>query len=63
MASLSRSPERRKHESDSSFEDPGQAYVVGQHKQAYLLSPVPHAPSEVNEVMLVTNVLFFASTS
>ncbi|MEJ1276755.1 protein tyrosine phosphatase non-receptor type 13 [Cricetulus griseus] len=29
VASLNRSPERRKHESDSSIEDPGQAYVVG----------------------------------
>ncbi|XP_057583731.1 tyrosine-protein phosphatase non-receptor type 13 isoform X2 [Hippopotamus amphibius kiboko] len=30
VASLNRSPERRKHESDSSsFEDPGQAYVLG----------------------------------
>nr|XP_021558062.1 tyrosine-protein phosphatase non-receptor type 13 isoform X6 [Neomonachus schauinslandi] len=44
VASLNRSPERRKQESDSSsFEDPGQAYVIGQHKQAYLLSPIPHA--------------------
>ncbi|XP_036056657.1 tyrosine-protein phosphatase non-receptor type 13 isoform X2 [Onychomys torridus] len=29
VASLNRSPERRKHESDSSIEDPGQAYVLG----------------------------------
>uniref|UniRef100_A0A8C6GKV1 Tyrosine-protein phosphatase non-receptor type 13 n=1 Tax=Mus spicilegus TaxID=10103 RepID=A0A8C6GKV1_MUSSI len=29
VASLNRSPERRNHESDSSTEDPGQAYVVG----------------------------------
>ncbi|XP_037065125.1 tyrosine-protein phosphatase non-receptor type 13 isoform X4 [Peromyscus leucopus] len=29
VASLTRSPERRKHESDSSTEDPGQAYVLG----------------------------------
>ncbi|XP_069868450.1 tyrosine-protein phosphatase non-receptor type 13 isoform X5 [Dipodomys merriami] len=29
VASLNRSPERRKHESDSSIEDPGQACVVG----------------------------------
>lgn len=29
VASLNRSPERRSHESDSSVEDPGQAYVVG----------------------------------
>ncbi|XP_076782453.1 LOW QUALITY PROTEIN: tyrosine-protein phosphatase non-receptor type 13 [Arvicanthis niloticus] len=29
VASLNRSPERRSHESDSSIEDPGQAYVVG----------------------------------
>nr|XP_055169013.1 tyrosine-protein phosphatase non-receptor type 13 isoform X6 [Nyctereutes procyonoides] len=30
VASLNRSPERKKHESDSSsFEDPGQAYVIG----------------------------------
>ncbi|GAB1289903.1 Tyrosine-protein phosphatase non-receptor type 13 [Apodemus speciosus] len=29
VASLNRSPERRSHESDSSTEDPGQAYVVG----------------------------------
>ncbi|XP_031192886.1 tyrosine-protein phosphatase non-receptor type 13 isoform X3 [Mastomys coucha] len=28
VASLNRSPERRSHESDSSIEDPGQAYVV-----------------------------------
>ncbi|XP_064141668.1 tyrosine-protein phosphatase non-receptor type 13 isoform X2 [Loxodonta africana] len=29
VASLNRSPERRKHESDSSIEDPGQAYGIG----------------------------------
>ncbi|XP_078223017.1 tyrosine-protein phosphatase non-receptor type 13 isoform X12 [Callithrix jacchus] len=29
VASLNRSPERRKYESDSSIEDPGQAYVLG----------------------------------
>ncbi|XP_029411167.1 tyrosine-protein phosphatase non-receptor type 13 isoform X1 [Nannospalax galili] len=29
VASLNRSPERRKHESDSSTEDPGQAYAIG----------------------------------
>ncbi|KAL6082214.1 hypothetical protein STEG23_008438, partial [Scotinomys teguina] len=29
VASLNRSPERRKQESDSSIEDPGQAYVLG----------------------------------
>ncbi|KAM9237371.1 tyrosine-protein phosphatase non-receptor type 13 isoform 2-T2 [Dugong dugon] len=29
VASLNRSPERRKHDSDSSIEDPGQAYGIG----------------------------------
>lgn len=39
VASLNRSPERRSHESDSSVEDPGQAYVVGQHCQLPSLLP------------------------
>ncbi|OWK13706.1 hypothetical protein Celaphus_00017321, partial [Cervus elaphus hippelaphus] len=52
VASLNRSPERRKQESDSSsFEDLGQAYVLGQHKPAYLLSPVPLAHGEGNETI------------
>ena len=60
VASLNRSPERRKHESDSSsFEDLGQAYVLGQHKPAYLLSPIPLAHSEGNETMLITRKLEF----
>ncbi|KFO22515.1 Tyrosine-protein phosphatase non-receptor type 13 [Fukomys damarensis] len=53
VASLNRSPERRKHESDSSIEDPGQAYGIGQHKQAYLLSPKPDAQRDVNKIMSV----------
>lgn len=58
VASLNRSPERRKHESDSSsFEDLGQAYVLGQHKPAYLLSPIPLAHHEENEIMLITRKL------
>ncbi|XP_036194748.1 tyrosine-protein phosphatase non-receptor type 13 isoform X19 [Myotis myotis] len=44
VASLNRSPERRKHESDSSsFEDPGQAYVIGMtlHSSGNSSSQVP----------------------
>ncbi|XP_033070056.1 tyrosine-protein phosphatase non-receptor type 13 isoform X12 [Trachypithecus francoisi] len=44
VASLNRSPERRKHESDSSFiEDPGQAYVLGMtmHSSGNSSSQVP----------------------
>ncbi|XP_008265857.2 tyrosine-protein phosphatase non-receptor type 13 isoform X2 [Oryctolagus cuniculus] len=44
VASLNRSPERRKHESDSSsIEDPGQAYVIGvtMHSSGNSSSQVP----------------------
>ncbi|XP_045039631.2 tyrosine-protein phosphatase non-receptor type 13 isoform X7 [Desmodus rotundus] len=44
VASLNRSPERRKHESDfSSFEDPGQAHVIGMtlHSSGNSSSQVP----------------------
>uniref|UniRef100_A0A8C3WAN8 Tyrosine-protein phosphatase non-receptor type 13 n=1 Tax=Catagonus wagneri TaxID=51154 RepID=A0A8C3WAN8_9CETA len=44
VASLNRSPERRKHESESSsFEDPGQAYVIGMtlHSSGNSSSQVP----------------------
>ncbi|XP_054447744.1 tyrosine-protein phosphatase non-receptor type 13 [Pteronotus mesoamericanus] len=44
VASLNRSPERRKHESDfSSFEDPGQAHVLGMtlHSSGNSSSQVP----------------------
>ncbi|XP_019661774.2 tyrosine-protein phosphatase non-receptor type 13 isoform X3 [Ailuropoda melanoleuca] len=49
VASLSRSPERRKHESDSSFEDPGQAYVVGMtlHSSGNSSSQVPLKENDV----------------
>ncbi|XP_010605005.1 tyrosine-protein phosphatase non-receptor type 13 isoform X5 [Fukomys damarensis] len=43
VASLNRSPERRKHESDSSIEDPGQAYGIGMtmHNSGNSSSQVP----------------------
>nr|XP_036877036.1 tyrosine-protein phosphatase non-receptor type 13 isoform X2 [Manis javanica] len=50
VASLNRSPERRKHESDSSsFEDPGQAYVVGMtlHSSGNSSSQVPLKENDV----------------
>ncbi|XP_035565457.1 tyrosine-protein phosphatase non-receptor type 13 isoform X11 [Canis lupus dingo] len=56
VASLNRSPERKKHESDSSsFEDPGQAYVIGQHKQGMTLhssgNPSSQVPLKENDVL------------
>ncbi|XP_036194652.1 tyrosine-protein phosphatase non-receptor type 13 isoform X2 [Myotis myotis] len=50
VASLNRSPERRKHESDSSsFEDPGQAYVIGMtlHSSGNSSSQVPLKENDV----------------
>ncbi|XP_048220225.1 tyrosine-protein phosphatase non-receptor type 13 isoform X3 [Perognathus longimembris pacificus] len=49
VASLSRSPERRKHESDSSIEDPGQASVVGMtmHSSGNPSSQVPLKENDV----------------
>ncbi|XP_063561478.1 tyrosine-protein phosphatase non-receptor type 13 isoform X7 [Gorilla gorilla gorilla] len=50
VASLNRSPERRKHESDSSsIEDPGQAYVLGMtmHSSGNSSSQVPLKENDV----------------
>nr|XP_054364801.1 tyrosine-protein phosphatase non-receptor type 13 isoform X6 [Mirounga angustirostris] len=50
VASLNRSPERRKQESDSSsFEDPGQAYVIGMtlHSSGNSSSQVPLKENDV----------------
>ncbi|XP_076999029.1 tyrosine-protein phosphatase non-receptor type 13 isoform X2 [Tamandua tetradactyla] len=50
VASLNRSPERRKHESDSSsIEDPGQAYVIGvtMHSSGNSSSQVPLKENDV----------------
>ncbi|XP_015441532.1 tyrosine-protein phosphatase non-receptor type 13 isoform X9 [Pteropus alecto] len=50
VASLNRSPERRKHESDSSsFEDPGQAYGIGMtlHSSGNSSSQVPLKENDV----------------
>nr|XP_031544364.1 tyrosine-protein phosphatase non-receptor type 13 isoform X8 [Vicugna pacos] len=50
VASLNRSPERRKHESDSSsFEDPGQACVIGMtlHSSGNSSSQVPLKENDV----------------
>ncbi|XP_025853923.2 tyrosine-protein phosphatase non-receptor type 13 isoform X13 [Vulpes vulpes] len=50
VASLNRSPERKKHESDSSsFEDPGQAYVIGMtlHSSGNPSSQVPLKENDV----------------
>ncbi|KAM4854452.1 tyrosine-protein phosphatase non-receptor type 13 isoform 2-T2 [Thomomys bottae] len=49
VASLNRSPERRKHESDSSIEDPGQACVVGMtmHSSGNSSSQVPLKENDV----------------
>ncbi|XP_058403432.1 tyrosine-protein phosphatase non-receptor type 13 isoform X2 [Diceros bicornis minor] len=50
VASLNRSPERRKRESDSSsFEDPGQAYVIGMtlHSSGNSSSQVPLKENDV----------------
>ncbi|XP_047421821.1 tyrosine-protein phosphatase non-receptor type 13 isoform X3 [Sciurus carolinensis] len=49
VASLNRSPERRKHESDSTTEDPGQAYVIGMsmHSSGNSSSQVPLKENDV----------------
>ncbi|KAM5271776.1 tyrosine-protein phosphatase non-receptor type 13 [Ctenodactylus gundi] len=49
IASLSRSPERRKHESDSTIEDPGQACVIGMtmHSSGNSSSQVPLKENDV----------------
>uniref|UniRef100_A0A8C0WST5 Tyrosine-protein phosphatase non-receptor type 13 n=1 Tax=Castor canadensis TaxID=51338 RepID=A0A8C0WST5_CASCN len=49
VASLNRSPERRKHESDSSIEDPDQAYVIGMtmHSSGNPSSQVPLKENDV----------------
>ncbi|XP_004870579.1 tyrosine-protein phosphatase non-receptor type 13 isoform X6 [Heterocephalus glaber] len=49
VASLNRSPERRKHESDSSIEDPGQAYGIGMtmHNSGNSSSQVPLKENDV----------------
>ncbi|XP_006885384.1 PREDICTED: tyrosine-protein phosphatase non-receptor type 13 [Elephantulus edwardii] len=49
VASLSRSPERRKHESDSSTEDPGHAYGIGMtmHSSGNSSSHVPFKENDV----------------
>ncbi|XP_062963698.1 tyrosine-protein phosphatase non-receptor type 13 isoform X1 [Cynocephalus volans] len=49
VASLNRSPERKKHESDSSTEDPGQAYVIGMtmHSSGNSSSQVPLKENDV----------------
>ncbi|XP_006867830.1 PREDICTED: tyrosine-protein phosphatase non-receptor type 13 [Chrysochloris asiatica] len=49
VASLNRSPERRKHESDSSIEDPGQVYGIGMtmHSSGNSSSQVPLKENDV----------------
>uniref|UniRef100_A0A663LX92 Tyrosine-protein phosphatase non-receptor type 13 n=1 Tax=Athene cunicularia TaxID=194338 RepID=A0A663LX92_ATHCN len=52
-AGLSRSPERKKNESDSSsIEDTGQAYVVGQHAKNNIINRVASPEREITLVNL-----------
>uniref|UniRef100_A0A803V2Q9 Tyrosine-protein phosphatase non-receptor type 13 n=1 Tax=Ficedula albicollis TaxID=59894 RepID=A0A803V2Q9_FICAL len=58
-AGLSRSPERKKNESDSSsIEDTGQAYVVGQHAKNNITNRVATPEREITLVNLKKNDKF-----